>query len=211
MSRSTKLYIARHGQTEWNVAKRMQGHWDSPLTDLGVMQAEWLGAALKDVPFDAAYASSSTRALRTAQLIMKKRDVTVVARDQLREIQLGEWEGQEQKTLAVQDPEQFHAFWKKPSTFRLPSAETFFDAQRRVLAELDKVLQEHAGETILIVSHSVAVKLMMAHFEGRDIDRLWEPPYLHPTSLNVVEVIDGQPSIRLYGDTSHYREEVAER
>ncbi|MFD2882332.1 histidine phosphatase family protein [Paenibacillus rhizoplanae] len=56
---TTTVYITRHGQTEWNVQKRMQGHQDSPLTPLGVQQAEWLSKSLLDVHLDAVYASSS--------------------------------------------------------------------------------------------------------------------------------------------------------
>lgn len=65
---STRLYLTRHGETEWNVIHRMQGSKDSPLTELGVRQAESLKAVLDTVPIDAVYASPSPRAMRTAEI-----------------------------------------------------------------------------------------------------------------------------------------------
>lgn len=69
--KKTTIYITRHGQTQWNVEKRMQGRQDSPLTEQGMRQAMWLRDALKHVDFDAMYASPSPRARRTAEILLK--------------------------------------------------------------------------------------------------------------------------------------------
>lgn len=86
---TTTVYLTRHGQTEWNVQQRMQGHQDSPLTPLGVQQAEWLGKGLREVPLDAVYASSSPRTLRTAEIILGERGIPVTACDEFKELCMG--------------------------------------------------------------------------------------------------------------------------
>lgn len=87
------LYITRHGQTEWNVESRMQGWADSPLTDLGMAAASQLGKRLEHVSLDAVYSSTSGRTTHTAQLIIGKRDLSLIQKEDLREINVGEWQG----------------------------------------------------------------------------------------------------------------------
>lgn len=94
MKETTTIYLVRHGQTEWNVLHRFQGHMDSPLTKLGIQQAEWLGEALQHDPIDLIYSSTSNRAFHTAEIIRGNRDVAVTACDEFKEINLGVWEGQ---------------------------------------------------------------------------------------------------------------------
>jgi probable phosphoglycerate mutase len=89
----TNLYLTRHGQTTWNVEHRVQGHLNSPLTDLGLEQASRLGYALSDVHFDAIYSSPSPRALRTAEIIRGTRPSRIIPHDSLREMHMGDWEG----------------------------------------------------------------------------------------------------------------------
>jgi probable phosphoglycerate mutase len=82
----TNLYITRHGQTEWNVQGRLQGHLDSPLTELGVIQAEQLADSLVNVEFDVIYSSPSLRTVRTADMIRGERPIDITIEDKLREI-----------------------------------------------------------------------------------------------------------------------------
>lgn len=201
---TTTVYITRHGQTEWNVQKRMQGHQDSPLTPLGVQQAEWLGKAMQDVHLDAVYASSSPRALRTAEIIRGEREIPLAAFDEFKEIRLGIWEGRDSGELEVQYPEQHQLFWGDPGLFSIPGGETFAEVQERALGKLRELIAFHEGGTILIATHTVVVKVLMAYFEGRAMEKLWDLPYIHPTCLCRIDITDGVPEIVLHGDTSHY-------
>jgi phosphohistidine phosphatase SixA len=88
MSYATNIYLVRHGQTEWNVEHRMQGHQDSPLTELGLTQAHWLGDAFEDKPLDLIYSSSSYRAFRTAELIRKDKVIDIIKHDDFKEMNL---------------------------------------------------------------------------------------------------------------------------
>jgi phosphoserine phosphatase len=76
------------------------------------------------------------------------------------------------------------------------------------LAKLNEILREYTGKSVLIVTHTVVLKVLMAYFEGRPLDKIWNPPYIHPACLCKVEVVDDQIHIVLHGDISHYKEEV---
>jgi len=203
MKNATTLYLVRHGQTEWNTQHRMQGRKDSPLTPLGVRQAEQLGEALRDVCFDIVCTSSSGRARHTAQLVRGHQVADIVVYDELQEIDMGHWEGLTQEEIKASEPERLEQFWKEPDLFEGRTGESFHDAKQRALACLNGIVDAYPGKTILIVTHSATLKLLMAHWEGRPMRDLWEPPFLQPASLCKVALRDGRPEIILYGDVRH--------
>lgn len=203
----TTIYLTRHGETQWNVEKRMQGQQDSPLTDLGVRQATWLRDALAHIGFAAIYTSSSPRARRTAEILRHQRTLDLIERGDLREISLGPWEGRLDSEVQQNYATAFNAFWKTPHLY-IPEngGESYVDLQKRVLPLITSLLEKHAGEIILIVTHTVVLKVIMSHFENRPLADLWKPPFIHPTSLCKIIVENQQPLIELHGDISHYQE-----
>ncbi len=84
-----RLFVTRHGETVWNTQKKLQGWKDSDLTEKGINNALSLGNRLKDVAFDAIYASPSKRTLHTADLIKGNKALSIVENERLREISLG--------------------------------------------------------------------------------------------------------------------------
>lgn len=205
----TTLYLTRHGQTEWNVQHRMQGHMDSALSELGVKQAEWLSLAMQSTPLDKIYASSSPRALRTAEIIRGERTIPLETSDAFKEIGMGVWEGCDSTELEAEYPAQYRYFWEDPEKFKVEGSETFAEVQARALEKLQDILAQHEGETVLIVTHTVVIKLLMAYFEGRVMQKLWDLPYINPTCLSRIDFTDGVPEILLHGDTSHYEQSEA--
>lgn len=204
----TRLYLARHGETEWNLEKRLQGHLDSPLTKLGVLQANWLAAALNDVPLDVIYTSSSPRAYRTAESILQDRKVELIATDELKEMNLGDWEGRIAPELEREYPEQFRAYWNAPHLFKPLTGESYEDVRIRVATFLEAILPQHEGQNVLLVTHTVTLKMIMASYEQRPLSELWNPPYIHPASLSLIEWVNGDPRIVLHGDSSHYQTDL---
>ena len=205
---STKIYLVRHGQTVWNVKKRMQGHQDSPLTKLGILQANWAKEALDDVKIDIIYSSSSNRAYKTAEIIKGNRKIPLVAKNNLREINLGDWEGAMIDDIHEKYPKKYNAFWRTPHLFQLENGESYYDVQDRAIRELKGILEQHEGKTILIVTHTVTLKLIMAYFENRSVSDLWDSPYIHPASISMVEIKGKKAIIHQHGDTSHYKENI---
>ena len=202
----TMLYITRHGETEWNVEKRMQGRKNSNLTETGILQAKQLGNRMKDLQLDVIYSSPSGRTMHTAQLIKGDRDIPIVADEHLYEIDMGVWEGHTQVELQEKYPKEFDLFWNAPDQYESNAGESFYDARERVLKGLKYILQKHEGENVLIVSHAVTALLMMGHFERRSIRKTWDCPFMHGASLSMIEVEEGESKVHLFADTAHFEE-----
>ncbi|WP_338248175.1 histidine phosphatase family protein [Dictyobacter halimunensis] len=202
---TTTLYITRHGQTHWNAERRMQGHANSDLTELGTQQATWLRDAVQDVDFAAIYASPSTRAYHTAEIIRGQRTQPVIPCDELKEIGLGSWEGQLVSEIKQQHPTEYFAFWHAPQEYQaLNGGETFAQVSERALPKVNALIELHTGQTILLVTHAVTLKTIVSSFEDRPLARLWEPPVIHPTSLTKIVIENGVARIALYADVSHH-------
>lgn len=206
MKEKTTLYIVRHGQTEWNVEQKLQGHQDSPLTELGVKQAQWLADALEHEVIHHIYSSSSERALKTAAIVRGARGIPIIESDAFKEINLGDWEGRTQEEIKTADPQQFHNFWNDPQQFSVTGSESYGAVAERALNKLEQIVAENTGKHILIVTHTVVLKLLMAHFEQRRLQDLWQLPYIYPACLCKVELTGTGAQILLHGDISHYKE-----
>lgn len=201
-----RFYITRHGETLWNTQKRMQGHKDSPLTELGISQAESLAGALKDVEFEAAYSSSSRRALQTARIIIGDRDVPVVPMDGLMEINLGVWEGMVFSEAEKLYPEEFKNFWEHPERYRTVGGESFEALIDRVGRTMETLARRHKAGNLLVVTHAVTLKAITTYIEKKEIKDLWTGAYIKQACLNLLEHEDGKWNPVIWGDISHYEE-----
>lgn len=197
------LYITRHGETVWNTEKRMQGRLDSKLTEKGERNALALGKRLKDVELTAIIASPSGRTRDTAELIRMGRDIPVYYEEKLMEIHMGEWEGQVQSAIQKNDPLGFELFWNKPHLFEPAGGETFEEMRARVLKALREIEQNFESGNILIVTHAVVIKCLFSIFNNVGLKNLWDPPFIHDTSLTIVEADNHTYKIVLAGDLAH--------
>lgn len=204
----TTLYITRHGETEWNIEGRMQGWNDSPLTNLGINQAYWLCDRLRDIEFKAIYSSPSGRAYKTAEILRGERNIEIIADDALKEINLSHWVGLDQKHIVDKDEKQFENYWNRPHLYKPFSGEDFLQVQRRVTHGISQILKEHKDGNILIVTHTMALKVLMASLENRSISTIWDPPNIKQTSLTIIEVQDDKIDIKMHADASHHIETV---
>ena len=201
-----RFYVARHGETIWNTQKRMQGHKDSPLSELGVRQAEWLAEGLCEVEFEAAYSSSSRRALQTARIIIGSRDVPVVPMDGLMEINLGEWEGLVFSEAERLYPDEYKNFRDYPHRYKPIGGETVEALIDRVGRTFETLAIRHREGNILVVTHAVTLKAIAAHVEKKEIKDLWSGAYMKHACLSVLEYDNGSWNPIKWGDVSHYGE-----
>jgi broad specificity phosphatase PhoE len=164
----TTLLLVRHGETDWNRDGRWQGHSDTHLNDTGREQARGVAAALPDV--DVIYASDLARACETAEIIAAElgRDVRTDAR--LRERAFGSWEGLSAPEIDEQFGEEL-ARWRVGDGAGAVDAEPFEAFARRIHAFLDDVLAAHPDETVLVVSHGGAIRVIHALARGLDYVR----------------------------------------
>jgi probable phosphoglycerate mutase len=201
----TTLYITRHGETLWNVERRMQGYNDSELSELGRQQAGWLKEKLTGIPLDAVYSSPCSRAMRTAEIICNEREIEITCEQGLIEIGLGAWEGKNIDAVARLYPEQSADFWNAPTRFRpTEGGETFRQVQNRVAQAVAEIVQKHPHQNVLLVSHAVVLKTLMAFIEQTALDEYWQRPFLTQASLSVVKACNGSFRIVLANDTSHH-------
>ena len=200
----TRLYLTRHGETEWNLEGRMQGSNNSNLTSKGIEQAIRLGKWLENTHFDAVYSSSSGRAIQTAELIVRQRDLPIVPVDELKEMNFGIWEGQTFDDIREKYNEQYQCFWNTPHLLKDFPGETFEECKTRVVSAITKIVNQNEDKDILVVAHALALKVILSYFENTPLDKLFDNRILQPTSLSVVEVNNNEFQIIKYGSTEHY-------
>lgn len=200
----TKLYMTRHGQTEWNFEGRMQGQMDSRLTELGEQQAKWLGERLNDIDLDIIISSSSGRAFRTAELIRGERNIEIITNDNLKEIHFGEWQGKLHEEVKRIWPEEYKNLWEYPHLYTPSGGESFLELIERVSNEVEKIISKYKEKNILIVAHGIVLKGLIAYFENKHLKDFWEGAFMHSTCLNIVEIRNDSREIVLQGDVSHY-------
>ncbi|MCB2290335.1 histidine phosphatase family protein [Clostridium sp. CS001] len=202
----TTLYITRHGETEWNTEGRMQGWNDSPLTKLGIHQAHWLYERLKDIDFNVIYSSPTGRAYKTAEILKGEKNIEIIAYDALKELNLSQWEGLDQKSIKDKDEEQFHNYWKAPHLYKPLFGESFLELQNRITAGIKEIVKNHKDETVLIVTHTMTLKALMAGLNNKHISTMWDPPFIKQTSLTIIEMDEDKVDIKMYADDSHHKE-----
>lgn len=197
------LYITRHGETVWNTEKRMQGWLDSDLTETGERNALSLGKRLEEVELTAIFSSPSNRTKRTAELLQGIRDIPVFYDENLKEINVGEWEGKTLSSIKEMYPLQFDSFWNTPHLYTPVGGETFEQTRKRTIQFLENIKKQYKSGNVLVVTHSVVIKCLYTIFKNTSIEYLWDPPYIHDTSLTIVELNQNKYRILLEGDLSH--------
>lgn len=156
-----QLYLVRHGQTDWNVEGRYQGQTDWPLNAVGRAQAQALAQQLAGIPFEAVYSSDLKRAWETAEILGAALGVAVQLDERLREINLGEWEGQRVAEIKTRYPAVWAARAQDPLHTRAPGGESAAELAVRVAQAADAVARAHPGGPVLVVSHGVALAALL--------------------------------------------------
>lgn len=198
-----KIYITRHGETEWNKEGRMQGWKNSNLTEDGIKNAKKLGERLKHVDFDCIYCSPLGRAVDTAKYIRRDKKTEIILVDSLKEMGFGKWEGMEHDIIKELYPTEHFNFWNKPHLYNPIEGESFNELFERVNDVLNQITSNSSLENVLIVSHAVVIKAIYAIIKKYPLEELWNSPFLQGTSLTIIEVEDNEINMILEADTSH--------
>jgi len=161
------LYFVRHGQTEWNRIRRMQGQWDSFLDELGHAQADAHGRLLAGFGLDALYCSPLVRTRQTAEGILRHVSLPVSYDARLKEWSSGAWSGQMYADLPDRWPEDWAAWRADPFNVRAPGGENYPDMFARARPFLEELLAT-PHRRIGIISHGMIGKVMIAALAGLD-------------------------------------------
>ena len=152
-SEPTRFIVVRHGETEWNRTKVYQGQMDSPLSELGLNQAEAVAKALADEAIDVIYASDLGRAFTSAEIISVPHKIEVVTDIRLRERHLGVFQGLHNDEMQNQYPEDVAKYRSGDPDHVIPGGESSRQRYDRSTACLKELAKRHAGGRLLIVTH----------------------------------------------------------
>jgi len=173
MKNRTKIYLIRHGETEYNSARRFQGSMDIPLNEKGIAQSKALAEYLKDVCFDAVYASDLSRAIQTAQPLAMQHGLDIIIKPDLREISYGDWEGMLIADIAEKYPSEMALWRESTDKLQIPGGERFKAAAVRSMTALTETAQENIGKTIAIITHGGIVRALISEILGCSFHATW--------------------------------------
>lgn len=202
-----KLYIIRHGETDWNVAGRLQGRSDIPLNDEGRRLARVTAAALADVDFKCVYASPLKRAYETATIIAGARDIPIITDERIQEISFGIYEGYHclKENYDIPD-ENFIQFFKQPEAYRPPQgAESIAQLCGRTadflqeMATREKEFQP--DDAILVATHGAALRGLLSYVKGIDAAHFWDGGVHKNCAVTTIDVTDGRFTLLEEGKT----------
>lgn len=182
----TNFTLVRHGQTDWNVARRYQGQQDIPLNAEGIQQARMLALILNEETFDAIYSSDLQRAMQTALILQEGRQVTVTADSRLREIGFGEWEGKCLDDMRTTFSERFTLSQSDPAIPLAPGGESVFAVAQRTKEFAHEVSQLFPHGNVLVVTHGLALATLVCHAENIPILEAYHlvPDNAQPVKIN---------------------------
>lgn len=191
-----RLYIIRHGETEWNVKKRFQGRSDIPLNDEGRRLARVTSEAMADVPFTRVYTSPLKRAYETAMIIKGERDIPVIKDSRIIEIGFGEYEGFccAKEGYNIPDPE-FMNFFNRPEAYKPPKgAESIKELCERTADFLKEIMynKDMENETMLVSTHGAALRGLLSNINNIGIKDFWQGGVHKNCAVTIVDVKDGK-------------------
>jgi probable phosphoglycerate mutase len=208
---TTQLIIVRHGQTDWNIERRIQGWRDIDLNDNGRMQAQRLAAALaspesKHAPLHAIYSSDLSRARETAQAVARALQLPLNVTSGVRERNYGILEGVPFDQMHEHHPE-VAAIWKsRDPDGVIPQGETLRTFNERVTGALHDIAKRHQQERVMVVTHGGAMDIIWRAATGEPIEAPRKTVFLNASINRIAIKVNGDAfewELHEWGDISH--------
>jgi 2,3-bisphosphoglycerate-dependent phosphoglycerate mutase len=199
---STRVLVVRHGETQWNIAARIQGHADSPLTAAGESQAAAIGARLAGEGFDRLFSSDLGRAMRTARAIAERTGHEIVADARLRERNYGVAEGLTYGEIDVEHPDVFSRVRETDPDYVVPGGESRRQLFERVREAFESLALAADGQCIAVVCHGGVLASLYRHVHGIPVGAAHAIP-IPNASYNALTFDAGRWHVEMWGDTAH--------
>lgn len=179
------LIFVRHGETDWNRERRVQGSQGASINEAGREQARGLARLLWEVPLQAVYSSTLARAVETASYVAGPHSLGVVTDPRLNEIHHGEWEGMAESDLP--DLDRYLRWREDPTSVALPGAEPLEAVHERAVAAMRDIMAKHreGDGLVAVVSHQVVLAILKCYI----LDRPWSDLRRHALSVASYEVV----------------------
>jgi probable phosphoglycerate mutase len=198
----TQLILIRHGETVWNTERRLQGQFDSPLTERGLWQARQVGERMRAETFSALYSSDLPRALRTAEHIAAITGHSILTDERLRERHFGIFEGLTRAEMERCDPVAQSRFLERAPEYAVPGGESPAGFMARVRAALEDIAGRHAEQTIVIVTHGLVLDCAYRAATGLPLQELRGAPLVNASLNHFFFDRDGW-RMGTWGDAAH--------
>ncbi len=200
----TRFCLVRHGETDWNAKRRLQGHTDIDLNARGLAQAEQMARAIKriNLAFDVLYTSDLQRAAKTAKAIEQLFSTSAITNVGLRERHLGALQGLTTDEAPQLEPDLWRSHLSRNVTEELRGGESIQQFADRINTALEKIREQHLGKTVLLVSHGGALDMMYRIASNQPLDA--EKAVAVPNaSLNWISHDGWSWKVDGWADTSH--------
>ena len=201
-TRSTHICLVRHGETEWNAERRIQGQIDIGLNEIGLRQAMAAGRWLKPAGIVALYSSDLKRAWTTAQSIGAELGLAPTPVPEMRERRYGVFEGLTYDEAKANHPDGYAAFEGRNAHYDFENGESLVTMFERVTGKLKELVVRHPGETIAIVLHGGVLDIINRFVRGNPLEMPRD--FLIPNAgINWIAVGDGKWHLETWGETAH--------
>ena len=194
-----KIYLVRHGETDWNQAGLLQGQTDIDLNAQGFAQAEEAAERLREVPFEIAFCSPLIRAVHTAETILGDRKISLTTDERLKELNFGPWEGVDIRTIKDASSQPF----SNPGSYLPPEgAESFAQLYERSSSFVQQVLLPLEGtyETVLVVAHGGVNRSILNPVMNIPVSDFWHV-HMGNCATAVLECREGKLTVLDYTDS----------
>ena len=199
----TTIYLIRHAEAEGNLYRRIQGWYNSLITENGFRQIQALEERFRDIPIDAVYSSDLYRTMTTAQAICKPKGLPLVTDPGLREIHLGDWEDETWGYVRHFDEKEMLRFNRSDYTWRAPNGENLLEVGNRLLETICRLAINHPDQTIAMFSHSAAIRQALTQIKGLAPEHWDEVGHGDNTAVTKLIFDDYDLSIEYESDSSH--------
>lgn len=197
-----KLFLIRHGQTDWNRLGKYQGQADIPLSKEGMHQAALLKAHFPADALDVIYSSDLQRAWRTATPLAEKFSAPLYPEEALRELHFGAWEGLTYQEIAEGWPKEVDNLFGAPEKLQIPEGETFLALQQRAMAKIREIRAANEGKHVAVVAHGAITKAILTALLHIPLHYVWTLRQDN-TAVNILRFDDDFLSVELLNGTAH--------
>ncbi|MEI6205303.1 MAG: alpha-ribazole phosphatase [Desulfuromonadales bacterium] len=197
MTPHTRIHIIRHGQVVGHDQPRYNGQADVALTDVGIEQYHVLKERLANTGISACYTSDLSRCSVGAAIICQNIDIDPVARRELRELNIGIWEGLTWQEIRENRPDEWRARLADLVNHRVPEGECLLDVEARVMPVINEIVERHKGQEVLVVGHGGVNRIVLLNAIGAPLARMFNIEQNYGCYNIVDYYVDGRATVKL--------------